>query len=52
MTNKILMPEALTAANGGKCLIVGEFHSDVRMNCLECDGLGHEDTEEMEVCDE
>ena len=39
----ILMPEALTAENGAKAALIGEFHETFMHECSECggDGLGY-----------
>jgi len=34
----VAMPEALTAENGAKALLIGEFEETVTMRCTECDG--------------
>ena len=36
----ILMPEALTAENGAKAALIGEFHETFTHECLECEGSG------------
>lgn len=36
----ILMPKELTAENGAKSLLIGEFHETVIMQCEECEGAG------------
>ncbi len=36
----ILMPKSLTAENGAKSLLIGEFSETVIMRCEECDGSG------------
>lgn len=36
----ILMPKSLTAENGAKSLLSGEFHETVIMQCEECEGEG------------
>lgn len=51
MSETIVMPKELTAENGAKAIFIGEFHVQHREECNECEGLGHEDTEEMDVCD-
>jgi len=33
---KILMPEALTAENGAKAALIGEFSESIRIECPEC----------------
>ena len=35
-----VMPKALTAENGAKSLLIGEFHETVIMQCEECEGDG------------
>lgn len=41
----ILMPRRLTAENGAKGALMGEFHVKVHVPCLEC----HDDCEECTV---
>ena len=36
----VIMPKALTAENGAKALLIGEFNEEVTLSCLECDGSG------------
>lgn len=48
---QIIMPRELTAENGAKALFMGEFSIETQNECIECDGLGHEDTEEMLECE-
>lgn len=44
----ILMPERLTAENGAKYALSGEFHESVTVQCHEChDG---DDRDDCEVC--
>jgi len=48
-----MMPESLTAENGAKGLLSGEFSETVIMQCEYCDGQGmveHQVTDE--VCEE
>lgn len=40
MNDLISMPKSLTAENGAKGLLIGEFHETVIMRCEECDGEG------------
>ena len=40
MTNTVLMPSALTAENGAKALLIGEFHETLEMACPVCGGSG------------
>ena len=51
MSDKILMPKALTAENGAKGLLIGEFHESVVIQCTYCDGAGYADSDLTEVCD-
>ncbi|WP_415912483.1 hypothetical protein [Neptuniibacter sp. QD37_11] len=44
--DNLLMPRALTAENGGKHLMIGEFQEVVKLECTACDG----DDEDCEVC--
>lgn len=41
MSDKIIMPRELTAENGAKALLIGEFSETVIMTCEECEGQGH-----------
>ena len=34
---KVLLPVALTAENGAKALLIGEFHETIHPACPECD---------------
>lgn len=36
----IMMPKTLTAENGAKALLMGEFFEEIEINCPECDGDG------------
>jgi excinuclease UvrABC ATPase subunit len=36
----IMMPKELTADNGAKSLLIGEFHETVIMQCEDCEGEG------------
>ncbi len=49
-TNTVMMPRALTAENGAKGLLSGEFKEVVLMQCPRCDGEGWEDEESGEEC--
>lgn len=44
--DKVIMPSELTAANGGKGLLIGEFYETQHIDCCECYGEGCEDCEE------
>jgi hypothetical protein len=39
---QILMPESLTAENGAKSLLIGEFHETISIECSKCYGDGCE----------
>jgi DnaJ-class molecular chaperone len=52
MTDKILMPKELTAENGTKGLLSGEFFVTVHDECIYCAGTGTLDAHGHEVCDE
>lgn len=43
----VSLPRSLTAENGAKALLIGEFHEIVTMSCPECGG----DDEYLEDCD-
>jgi len=48
----VLMPKSLTAENGAKGLLIGEFSETVIMQCEECEGEGETTyDEELEVCE-
>lgn len=40
MNNEVLMPRELTAENGAKALLIGEFHFPVDVMCQPCEGSG------------
>lgn len=42
----VVVPKRLTAENGAKCLLVGEFSETKFINCTECFG-----DDECETCD-
>lgn len=42
----VMVPKRLTAENGAKCLLVGEFSETKFINCTECFG-----DDECETCD-
>ena len=42
----VVMPRRLTAENGAKALLIGEFHEVVELECTACD----EGDEGCEVC--
>jgi DnaJ-class molecular chaperone len=46
----ILMPKSLTAENGAKAALMGEFHIPVPMTCEECGGDGLDEAEEDGRC--
>lgn len=39
-TEKVLMPKELTAENGAKALLIGEFKETIKLECPECEGTG------------
>ena len=43
-----LMPRSLTAENGAKAALMGEFHEVIELSCPQCD----EDNEECELCND
>ncbi len=47
----VTMPRRLTAENGAKALMIGEFKEAVNMDCPECYGEGNIDGEPCEDCD-
>jgi len=49
----ILMPRSLTAENGSKVLLIGEFSETVIMQCEACEGhgfIGYDESETCETC--
>lgn len=48
---KIIMPRELTAENGAKALLMGEFYQTVIMPCTDCDGEGYFDGDPCIECD-
>ncbi|MBS1029243.1 hypothetical protein [Gluconobacter albidus] len=44
------MPERLTAENGAKAALIGEFYETTPVQCHECHG-NPDDREECEICD-
>lgn len=44
----VSLPRSLTAENGAKALLIGEFHEICTMSCPECDG--DEDYGPCRVC--
>lgn len=36
----VIMPKALTAENGAKMYMMGEFNEEITLSCPECDGSG------------
>jgi len=47
-TQTVIMPSELTAANGAKSLLMGEFSEEIEMQCPECDQ--DECDEDCEIC--
>ena len=48
--DRVLMPKELTAENGAKGLLIGEFSETVIMPCEHCQTLGFVDDEACEEC--
>lgn len=47
----VLLPRALTAENGAKAHLIGEFYEKVDLQCPECLGLGeNRDAGKCEIC--
>ena len=38
MNDMILLPKSLTAENGAKALLIGEFHQQIERTCSDCFG--------------
>ena len=36
MSKKIILPEEITAENGAKCLLMGEFSESIDVTCPDC----------------
>jgi len=47
----IVMPARLTAENGAKALLIGEFSEEIRMICPECYGNGEDHGDPCDLCD-
>ena len=47
----VIMPKKLTAENGAKALLMGEFHVKIPMECGMCEGTGECDYENSEPCE-
>ena len=49
----IIMPRSLTAENGAKYLLIGEFSESIRIACEYCDnGISYDDNlKQCEECD-
>lgn len=49
---KIMMPDRLTAENGAKALLMGEFHEELRIPCPYCNGeFADNGQNDCEECD-
>jgi hypothetical protein len=46
LTDYVLMPKRLTAENGAKGALSGEFKESIRITCHECDGSGEGENNE------
>jgi len=53
-SNELLcsMPRELTAENGAKGLLSGEFKEEVIIDCSNCDGDGYVNGNADDICDE
>jgi hypothetical protein len=49
LKGKVIMPDALTAENGAKCALSGEFKEMITQTCDRCDGSGIE-LDEDDAC--
>ena len=51
-TNDLLctMPKELTAENGAKALLIGEFYEEIKVPCMECADMGETDDETCPEC--
>lgn len=47
----VLMPRTLTAENGAKAALIGEFHAVTVMGCPDCFDDSAEDAAECETCE-
>lgn len=45
---RVSMPVALTAENGAKAALIGEFKEEIELDCPDCFG---DDSEQCETCD-
>lgn len=43
MSDTVLMPKELTAENGAKALLIGEFKEQITLHCPECEDVGGAD---------
>ena len=47
----VIMPKALTAENGAKGLLIGDFHEEITLPCPECWDLNDDDADDdCEIC--
>ena len=49
--DKVLMPKELTAENGAKYALIGEFHETHKIVCCECWAEEGDPLDECELCD-
>ena len=47
----VRLPSTLTAENGAKGLLIGDFNETLIISCNECDGEGFHDEECSEICE-
>ncbi len=50
MIDSVWVPKKLTAENGVKKALIGEFEETVVMDCPDCEGAGHIHDETCDVC--
>jgi len=49
---KIIMPDRLTAENGAKAALIGEFKELVTVTCCNCGGSGEDPYDDCEDCED
>ena len=52
--DRLVMPRALTAENGAKGLLMGEFSEEIELSCPDCDGGTYHDlpTDQCGTCND
>ncbi len=51
MSDYVIVPKKLTAENGAKAALLGEFNEKVIIDCDHCHGAGHIRDEVCKECD-